>query len=635
MISAAAQTLADRVIPLWKPPARLKTSEWAEKNRWLSPESAAESAGGGTVKYHGDRAPYQRGPMDAVHEPGIRKVVMMFSGQSGKSTILENIMGRFLHLEPCPMIVMLPTVDMGQGFSKERISPMCRDTPPLREIFPPAKSRDSSNTILTKHGRNGAHIVVVGANAPGGLSMRPRRALFADEIDRMKESAGTEGDPLSLAEVRLSNYYNNFEVLTSTPANAETSAITREFEASDKRYFHVPCPNCGEYIVLEYRNLRWETEAELVIPESVEYRCQVCGCKIDRSDQPQLLAGGDWIPTAPTRDVAGFHLWRIYSPWSSWVEIAEKRHACGHDPNLLKVFWNTYLALPWEQKGETVGHEKLLNRLEDYGADLPQGAVLLVAGVDTQDDRLEVSLWAFGDGEESWAIAHYVIDGDPADNGAAGSPGVWTRLDDVLFNSRYCRPDGAEIPVTAACVDSAGHRTTAVYEYCRARRAKHVLAIIGKGGEGRPVIGAPSKKASGSEKTRTKVWIVGTDEAKSILYSRMNMEEPGQGYIHFPNREEFNEDYFKQLTAEVKVPAVKNGRQSSIWKLRAGRRRNEALDCAVYALAAMRRVNPNWEAWGKRVGGKQEEDLEPDQESGRAPRRRPERRSSFVNSWRK
>ena len=579
----------------WRPPEKLVTSQWAEKHRWLSSESAAEAS-----RFRNPRAPYQRGMMDACHEPGINRVVYVTSSQVGKTTIVENILGRFCHIEPCPIICLLPTVDKAKEFSKERFSPMVRDTPVLRDLFGDPKSRDGSNTILTKSFGDGGHIAFVGSNAPSGLASRPRRILLADEIDRMQRSAGVEGDPLKLILRRLANYFNSLAVMTSTPGLMSDSKIWREFLASDQRYFNVPCPRCGAYIVLEYKQLKWEKENDLVIPESVHYECQECSGVVQRSDQHLMLQHGKWIPTQPTRNVAGFHYWAIGSPWTEWVEIAEDRESCGKDPDQLKVFYNTWLGLPWEEKGEVVDFKSLFLRREEYAAQIPASVVILTAGVDTQDDRLEVTVYGWAPGEESYAIEHFILEGDPDDKGSFDDPNVWMQLDEILFGGQFKKANGRSLPVYATCIDSGGHRTTAVYKYCRRRASKNVFPIKGMAGNGREIIGQPARSKSGQKNVTTTLWLVGVWEARSIIYSRLKMDEPGPGYIHFPKHPSFGENFFKQLTSMVKLPAVIKGTPTTIWKMRQGRSRKESLDCFEYAFAALRKINPNWEAWLKR-----------------------------------
>ncbi len=630
MISLQAQAIAAAAFLMWSPPADLTVTQWAEENRRLSVESAAEPA-----KYRGDRAPYQIGMQDVVDDDGVDKVVYMTSAQVGKTTAIENILGKIVDLDPCPILALLPTVEKAEEFSKERLAPMIRDTPALAKRFKTAKSRDSSNTIRVKNFEGGT-IAMVGANAPAGLASRPRRVLLADEIDRMKRSAGTEGDPLALARRRLANYFNSIEVLTSTPGDKDSSAIYREFMKSDQRYFFVPCTCCGEYFNMEFKHLLWKSEDGIVIPESVHYECQNCSGSIYRSDQAAMLAAGKWVATKPFRGVAGFHLWTIYSPWTEWFEIAQECVSAGKDPDLLKVYNNTYLGIPWAEKGETVNYKGLYRRRENYGAEVPDGVVMLTAGGDTQNDRLEITVYGWGPGEEAYGIAHFVLWGDPNDVGTPEEPNVWARLDEVLFGPGFKKASGRQMPISSTCIDAGGHRMTSVIKYCKPRFGKRVYPIIGKHGQNREIIGQPSTKKTGKQKKTAKVWTVGVDEAKGTIYSRMKLDEHGPGYVHFPRTHDFGEDFFKQLTAETKITETKNGVEVIRWKIRHGRRRNEALDCFVYAFAALRQLNPNWASWiAKEAQYLAESEGAPEAKPSALVRRKKlVRRKSFATNWR-
>lgn len=190
-----------RCVATLKPPPELTLSQWADRYRMLSAESSAEPG-----RWHTDKAPYQREIMDAIGDAHIRRVVIMCAAQLGKTELLLNILGYFMAYAPAPILVMQPTLDMGQTFSKDRLAPMIRDTPVLRGLVD-VKSRYAGNTILKKN-FPGGHITIVGANSATGLASRPIKVLLADEVDRYPGSAGTEGDPLSLAQKRQTTFWD-------------------------------------------------------------------------------------------------------------------------------------------------------------------------------------------------------------------------------------------------------------------------------------------------------------------------------------------------------------------------------------------------------------------------------------------
>ena len=215
-----------RCVSVLKPPPELTLSQWADRYRMLSPEASAEPG-----RWHTDKAPYQREIMDAIGDPHVRKVVIMSAAQIGKTdAFILNTIGYYMDYAPAPMLVMQPTLDMGQTFSKDRLAPMLRDTPELRGLVD-IKSRYAGNTILKKN-FPGGHITIVGANSATGLASRPIKVLLADEVDRYPKTAGTEGDPLSLAQKRQTTFWDKKTVMVSTPVIKDDSRIETEYKLS-------------------------------------------------------------------------------------------------------------------------------------------------------------------------------------------------------------------------------------------------------------------------------------------------------------------------------------------------------------------------------------------------------------------
>ena len=256
-----------RCVATLKPPPELTLSQWADRYRMLSAESSAEPG-----RWHTDKAPYQREIMDAIGDARIRRVVIMCAAQLGKTELLLNILGYFMAYAPAPILVMQPTLDMGQTFSKDRLAPMIRDTPVLRGLVD-VKSRYAGNTILKKN-FPGGHITIVGANSATGLASRPIKVLLADEVDRYPGSAGTEGDPLSLAQKRQTTFWDKKTVMVSTPVIKGHSRIETEYNQSTREEWNVPCPECGHY---QMRTLR--VRGERIPLETAEPAGPLCGGK--------------------------------------------------------------------------------------------------------------------------------------------------------------------------------------------------------------------------------------------------------------------------------------------------------------------------------------------------------------------
>jgi len=607
------------------PPPKLTVSEWADDRRVLSSEASAEPG-----KWSTDRAPYQRGMMDALNEDEVHTVVFMTSSQVGKTEILLNILGYFVDQDPSPMLCLQPnTKPMGEAFSKDRVAPMFRDTPALRGKVSDPRSRDSSNTLLHKK-FPGGHLTITGANSPASLASRPIRVVLGDEIDRYPVSAGSEGDPLSLAKKRTTTFANRKIILTSTPTTKGASRIEMAWDESDQRFYMVPCPHCGEHQRLVWSNVQWQKDDEGVWDgEDPVYICQECGSAIGEADKIQMLRAGQWEASRQSDGVAGFHLSELYSPWKTWREVVADWYEAQKDTELLRVFVNTSLGETFEESGERVDGTGLMARREQYAAQVPAGALVLVAGVDVQDDRLEATVWGYGRDDETWAITHRVMYGDPADDE------VWADLDALIFAERFTHESGQAMRIAGTCIDSGGHHTQRVYGYCHdpKRKRARIFAIKGYAGFGRRAVGAPSRARSGRDGRPVDLYTLGVDELKRLVAGRLRRLKAGPGYVHFPVSDEFEEDYFQQLSAEELRRKIVSGVPTFYWHQL--RDRNEALDCAVYAHAARVLINPNYDALEARIGAGAGDDAAPEAslKSPSRPARRP-RRGGFVNGWR-
>lgn len=565
---------------VWKSPPKLTISEWADEKRYLSPEASAEPG-----KYKTDRAEYQRGIMDAFSDPATERVVVMSSAQVGKTEILNNIVGYFIDQDPSTILNLQPTLEMAQTWSKDRLAPMVRDNPCLTDKVTESKAKDGKNTILHKL-FPGGHITIVGANSPAGLASRPIRIVLCDEVDRYPASAGTEGDPVNLAIKRTTTYWNKKIGLFSTPTLKGISRIEAAFEESDQRYFYVPCPHCGKYQRLKWSQVKFNDNDA----SSAFYECEHCSAHLTDTDRIRAIRLGYWKAEKPFKGVAGFHLNEFYSPWRKITDIVQDFLNAKGNPDKLKTWVNTCLGETWEEQGESVEASALEQRVENYKT-IPNGGLILTMGVDTQDDRLECKIDAWGKGEESWVIDYVKIYGDP------DQPEVWQQLDDLLAKD-FLHESGARLNISATCIDSGGHKTQAVYDYGRKRYNQNVFIIKGVGGENIPIIGAQSKVKCGKSHKTVKLFPVGVDQAKSTIFGRLKIAEFGSGYMHF-KQETCDRVFFDSLTAEKLVTKFSKGFPKRSWvKIRP---RNEVLDTSVYSYAALKIKNPNFEKIGERL----------------------------------
>jgi len=557
-----------------------------------------------------------------MKEPGIHTVVIKSSAQIGKSEIELNGIGYFTDQEPSPMLMLQPTLNMAEAFSKDRVAPMFRDTPVLTGKVRDPKARDSGNTLLHKK-FPGGHLTLCGANSPASLASRPIRVVFADEIDRYPVSAGTEGDPLQLAIKRTATFHNRLIVMASTPTVKGASRIEMAFETSDQRRYYVPCPHCGTMQPLVWSNIKWDKGEDGHWDNSDPwYECDHCEEKLTEGDKTKMLRSGRWMAEGFSNGIAGFHINELYSPWRRWGEIVEDFLAAKEDSALLRVWTNTSMGETYEEYGKQMDPDSLIMRKEAYPAEVPAGAAVLVAGVDTQDNRLEVTILGVGEREEKWVIDHRVIWGDP------GSLAVWNDLDDVLLKGTYRHESGANLGISATCIDSGGHHTQMVYKYCRGKKAKRIFAIKGVGGFGRPATKASSRQRIGRERSSVELWALGVDELKALVAVRLEKDKPGPGYIHFPLSDVFDDEYFAQLTAEKLVTKFRKGVPYQEWICT--RKRNEAIDCMVYAHGALILLNPKIDALAARLvpADKGEGD-----DTARPAKSKRSRKSGYMNRW--
>jgi len=574
---------------LWKPPPRLSLSEWADEHAVLSAESAAEPGRWRTL-------PYQRGILDAFSDPTVEIVACLKSARIGWTKILNHVIGYHIHQDPCPIMVVQPAVEDAEGYSKDEIAPMLRDTPALRGLVSEAKSKDSNNTILAKAFPGGG-LSLVGANSPRGFRRVSRRVVLFDEISGYPPSAGAEGDQIKLG-IRRSEYYWNRKIgMGSTPTVKGICRVSREFEDTDQRRFFVPCPHCGEFQYLRWSGVQWPKGR----PAEAYYVCEHNGCVIQHSQKYEMLERGEWRATdqASKPGLVGFHIWAAYSysPNASWGQLATEFVEAKGDPLKLKTFVNTVLGEPWEERGDRVSDHQIAQRAEDYAADpLPMGVVLLTGGTDVQPNRLETEIVGWGSGEETWSVDFIVTYGNP------DLDDVWALHDATVLNRVYTRADGVQLRVARCCVDTGGANTAAVYEAVKARQAGGVmLGTKGVPGEGKPIIGNPSHSNLG----KIPLFPVGTFTAKDLVMGRLNLTEPGPGFCHFPKR--YRPEYFKGLTAEeVRVKYNKGFPVREFFKVYD---RNEPLDCRVLAVAAFAslnvRIDELVEAMQAGIGGQQ------------------------------
>lgn len=561
------------------PRPRLSVSEWADRHRHV-----AEGTGPEPGPWRTSRALYLREPMDAVSDPAVERVVIQAGSQLGKSELLLNLIGFYADADPSPILLVQPTEIAMQAFSKERIEPTFRATPALRGKLS-SSLRDKDNTILLKQ-FPGGYLACAWATSAVSLASRPIRIVLLDEVDRYPDSLGRDGDPIAQAVQRTSNFHNRKIIAVSTPTIDGISKIATAYDDTDQRHFYVPCPRCGAHQVLAWEGVVYKNAAGEVDLADVHYRCEHCKGRIEERDRPWMLARGEWKPDNPGHPHRGYQISALYSPWVRWRELAVEwvRANAARDKQGLQEFVNLRLGETWTEEGDRISVEALEKNREAYEADVPDGVLLLTAGVDVQDNRLEAEILGWGVGRESWGVRYAILPGDTS------TPDPWRRLDELLART-WARADGSTMALWCACVDSGGHRTDEVYAFCRDRTVRNVFAIKGRAGAGIPIAGKPTLN-----KFRAPLCPVGVDTGKEALFSRLALATPGPGYCHFPSAREagYDDTYFRGLVSEQRRSKMRGGRRVLTWVQTYAR--NEPLDVRVYATAAMEMCSVDFDA---------------------------------------
>lgn len=597
---------AARVRAGYAPPPDFTVSEFSDR------ELVVTSGPLAGTHWQTSFAPYQRGILDAFHEAGVEHVVVMGSSQWGKTACAVNIVAYHMAHDPCPILVVEPTVDpMAKDFARNRLEPVIAASPRLRECVSKKRAKDSSNTILQKSFRGGA-ISVGGANSAASLASRSTRLLVLDEVDRYPPELPGEGSTMSIAIKRTSAYRHRRRILILSSPTLKGATIDTYFHRGDQRRYFVPCPSCAHMHPYEWRNVKWVAED----PDSARIHCPSCDHPIGDAERVAVLSRGEWRAGSGRRESSyvSFHLWEAYSPFSSLSEIvgsflrARKLQKAG-DASEMHTWQNTTLGEPIEHDaGEGAEPHVLLMRRESYCApgedlDVPSGACCLTMGVDVQDDRLELLVVGWGPGEECWLVDRRILGGNTE------GPEPWQELDQVL-DHQFLHATGQRLPIQATCIDSAGHRTTMVYDYAARQGARRVYAVIGRDGQ-RPIVSSPSPRKWGRQQRQVPLYTIGVDAAKAMIVSRLRITEQGPGYVHVPLVDWADEELAEQLTSERLVTKFTKGVPTQVW--RKTRPRNEALDCFVYGLAALRLLHPDLQLLAKRL-------LDPAAGAGPAPK---------------
>ncbi|MCC8156347.1 MAG: phage terminase large subunit family protein [Oscillospiraceae bacterium] len=502
------------------------------------------------------------------------------------SEAINNCIGYIIDEDPGSILFIHPTTVDAKEYSKLRIAPLLRDSPTLRKKVSAPKSRDSANTILQKSYPGGI-LTMCGSTEAHALASKPIRYVFGDERDRWALSAGREGDPWQLAMARQTTFYNAKSVEVSTPTIRNASVIADSYAKGTQERWRSQCPHCGGWHEIRWQDIRFEYDTatvnrhETYAVTRIWYVCPECACVSTEAEMKRAPAR--WEADNPAaKGTRSFWLNAFVSQWASWESIILKFLSARGNSREMQVVYNTCFGELWEDRGDIESEDGLMARREKYDAELPDGVLVLTAGIDTQDDRMEYEIVGYGHFSESWGIEKGVVMGRP------DSDAVWEKLDELVFDRTLRFGWGGALPVSLSFVDEGGHFTQSVRQRCRDRIGKRVFCIKGVAGGDRPYTEPPKQmKIVINERTVGFCWQyqIGVDAGKQIIMDNLHKQEPGPNFCHFPLRDDYGERYFAGLLSERLVYNEKKAKPWE-WVKIPGHERNEALDCRNYANAA-------------------------------------------------
>ena len=568
-LQANVQHVAENLLAGLRPPPEMTIGQWAEKYRVLAGSASSEPG-----RWSNERTPYLVEIMDELSpQSSATDVVFMKGSQIGGTEVLINTALYYIKHCPSPIGAFQTTEQTAKRFLKQRMNPAFAAMG-MEDIF-------YGDEMYLKEFPGG--VLVTGwSNSPSHFRSAPFRIFLGDEISEWPKDCGGQGDPCELGRRRTTNFPRRKLFWNSTPGIDGECRITEMFFGGDQRHYQVPCPHCGELHKWEWANIVWDCDADgHDLPETVRMKCPHCGAEYGEHYKTELMAQGQWVKENPDGDYPSFHINALYSPlgWYSWKNAVWDFLKAKGDVNKMKSFTNNVLGEAWSlDGGKVIDPNGLMTRCEEYEAEVPDGAVVLTAGVDVQDDRLEVEIVGWGRGLENWGITNRVLIGNPSESF------VWEALDSVLM-AGYGNSMNEKLYVAAALIDSGGHHTADVYRYTSKRERRNIFACVGKAGLARPLVTRP-KKTDKSSVYDANIVNVGVDIAKDQFYDWIAIERPGPGYCHFPAKpDEYNSEFFAQLTAEKRFKKWVRGAQ--VWAYKKLRPRNEALDKRNYARGAL------------------------------------------------
>lgn len=585
----------------WRPVRRQSVSEWADRERVLDPMFTAEPG-----RWRTDRVPYAREWMDSASERHVRRITLLASTQVGKTEALNNIAGYFIHQDPAPMMLVMPSRETAKLAGERRVMPMIRASPSLAAELTDRQHDARAREVVFRR----CIFYFRSAQSPTDLASVPVRVVLGDECDKWPKWTGREAAPISLAMERTRTFYDHLVILASTPTT-RSGLITTEYEQGDKRQFFVACVHCQHLQTLEWRNVRWpadiRTGRDMMARKEAWYECPACQRRIDDRQKTAMVEGGFWCPqgsepqewlaTGRQQDRAqhrSYHIWAAYSPWVQWHKLVAQFLDSKDDPARLMNFTNSWLAEVWEERLEAATATMVEACIDKNHAmwQVPEQAVVLTAAVDVQKDGLHFAVVAWGADEEHWLVGVDVVTD-------------WEELGAILFRNEW---GSRGLSIRLCCVDSR-YRRDEVLDFCRTWSAARMIQGVERDAP-IPFVATKLDKHPRTGATipgSIAVWSINVAYFKDLLAHRMTAtaeEKAAVGRMHLPN--DLPQSRRNELASEHKIVERKGTKTKTRWTIKPGHRRNELLDLMTYCAAAARMVRVDTIRSAERLTQKQQ-----------------------------
>lgn len=562
----------------------LSQAEWCTPTQWAAKNLVVPDGPYAGELFNPELTPYLVEPLDAFADDtvGVNRIIIKKSAQTGFTLLAIAAVGHCIDLEPCRILLVQPTLQALKDFNREKLTPALDGSPVLRAKVAPQKSREARGSTMHAKQYPGGSLTLTISNSTAGLRGKTVKKVIKDEASEYPEDLDGQGSPHQMIAARYEAFLNTAdykELAISTPVIKGLCYIDAEYEAGDKRLWHVPCPACGAEFVFEFGP---QFRFAPTYPHNAHYIAPCCGVTIEPHQKNGLVRKGRWIATAPGEGRhRSYHFDSMSSPFVPWDVIAARFIEAKDDQVKQKAFDNLTLGRAHEIRGDAPDHERLMALREPYQRGrIPPQCLLLTAAADVQANGIYVEVVAFSADRQSWVVDAIVIGGD-TDNPDGGA---FARLSE-LYESKWPDAFGHLRSVDAFGVDS-GFRSNVVYAWCRTRPATFAL----KGGDGwaRQPMSTPSlvdvNVAGKKIPQGASVWTVGTWALKAQLYALLRKlrvaegadDEPS-GCCHFGDFLESH--YFVQLTNEYLIDERVKGRLKRVWKERGP---NHFLDCRIY-----------------------------------------------------